>query len=73
MTKPKIDKKRHLFKAITWRIVASLAGFFIAWGVTGNIKAGLSIGAIDIVIKFVLYYLHERAWYKSDFGIDKEK
>ena len=73
MSKPTIDKKRHLFKAITWRIIASLTSFFLAWGVTGNIKAGLSIGAADVVIKFILYYLHERAWYKSDFGVIKKK
>jgi len=67
--KPKIDRKRHLLKAITWRIIASLTSFFLAWGVTGNIKAGLSIGAADVVIKFVLYYFHERVWYSYDFGV----
>jgi len=67
--KPNIDRKRHLFKAITWRIIASLTSFFLAWGVTGNIKAGLSIGAADVVIKFILYYIHERAWYKSNWGV----
>jgi len=72
MTKPNIDRKRHLFKAITWRIIASLTSFFLAWGVTGDIKAGLSIGAADVIIKFVLYYLHERAWYNYDFGIEKK-
>jgi len=73
MTKPQIDRKRHLFKAITWRTIASLTSFFLAWGVTGDIKDGLSIGAADVVIKFVLYYLHERVWHKSDFGVDNKK
>ncbi len=72
MTKPSIDKKRHLLKAITWRIIASLTSFFLAWGVTGDVKAGLSIGAADVIIKFVLYYLHERVWYNYDFGIEKK-
>jgi uncharacterized membrane protein len=71
--KLQIDRKRHLFKAITWRIIASLTSFFLAWGVTGNIKAGLSIGLADVIIKFILYYIHERAWYKSNWGINKEK
>jgi len=71
--KPQIDRKRHLFKAITWRIIASLTSFFLAWWVTGNVKAGLSIGLADVVIKFAFYYLHERAWYHYDFGVKKKK
>ena len=73
MTKPNIDKRRHLMKAVTWRVIASLTSFFLAWGVTGDVKAGLSIGAADVIIKFILYYFHERAWYKSDFGVNKDK
>ncbi len=71
--KQKIYRKRHLFKAITWRIIASLTSFFLAWWVTGDINAGLSIGAADVIIKFLFYYLHERAWYHYDFGIKKKK
>jgi len=70
--KPKIDKKRHLLKAITWRIIASITSFLLVWIVTGNINAGLSIGFADVVIKFILYYLHERAWYNYDFGIHRK-
>ena len=73
MTKPQIDRKRHLLKSVTWRIIASVTSFFLAWGVTGNIEAGLSIGAADVVIKFILYYLHERAWYSSNWGITKKE
>jgi uncharacterized membrane protein len=30
----------------------------------------LAIGGIEIISKMVLYFLHERAWYKfSNFGI----
>ncbi len=73
---PTVQRKRHIVKAITWRIIASFTTFFIAWGVTGDIKAGLTFGIIDVVVKFVLYYLHERVWYRSKFGVDineKEK
>ncbi len=58
-------------KAITWRIIASLTSFFLAWGVTGNVEAGLVIGVVDVIIKFILYYLHERVWYRSSYGVDK--
>jgi uncharacterized membrane protein len=69
MTK-KISRKRHLYKAITWRIVASISTFIISWTLTGNFKAGLTIGGVDFFIKFILYYFHERIWYRSKYGID---
>jgi len=64
-----VKPKRHLAKAITWRVVASITTFIIGWIVTGNLEFGMAIGAFDVVIKIVLYYLHERAWYHSSFGI----
>jgi len=66
-----VQRKRHLAKAITWRIVASLTTFAIGWGVTGDMHFGMAIGAADVVIKIILYYLHERAWYHSEFGVVK--
>lgn len=65
-----VSRKRHLYKAITWRIVASISTFIISWVLTGNFKAGLTIGGVDFFIKFILYYIHERIWYRSKYGID---
>jgi len=64
-----VKKKRHIAKAITWRIIASITTGIIAWIMTGKMELGMSIGAIDVIIKLVLYYLHERAWYHSTFGV----
>ena len=71
--KTTVDKKRHLLKSVTWRIVASLTSFFLAWGVTGDVEMGLSVGVADVIIKFILYYIHERVWYRSNFGVKKHK
>ena len=73
MTKPIIDRRRHILKSITWRIIASLTSFLLTWGVTGNIETGLSIGVADVIIKFTLYYLHERVWYRSNYGVTKKE
>lgn len=67
-----VSKTRHILKAITWRLIASLTTFSISWILTGNIESGLTIGGLDFFIKLVLYYLHERVWYKSKFGISKD-
>lgn len=64
-----VSRKRHILKSITWRLIASLATFIIGWGSTGDIDIGLKIGTFDFFIKMFLYYLHERAWYKSKYGI----
>ncbi len=50
--------RRHLAKAITWRVIASLTTFIIGWQVTGDLNFGMVIGAVDVVIKIALYYFH---------------
>ena len=59
-----ISRKRHLAKAMTWRIVATSATVVIAWTVTGDWRVGLEVGAVEFFAKMLLYYLHERFWYK---------
>jgi len=69
-----VSKKRHIVKTITWRIVGTLDTFLLSWLITGSIKIGAAIGGIEIITKMILYYFHERAWYKfSKFGIKKNK
>ena len=53
---------RSVLKGLTWRVVATTTIILIVYFKTGNIKGALEIGAIEFVIKFLLYYLHERAW-----------
>tara|TARA_R110002167_G_scaffold22322_7_gene80117 strand:+ start:346 stop:552 length:207 start_codon:yes stop_codon:yes gene_type:complete len=67
-----VSKQRHIVKAISWRIIGTLDTFFLSWIVTGSWKWGISIGVIELFTKMILYYFHERAWYKfSKFGIKK--
>ena len=66
-----VAKKRHFLKTITWRIVGTLDTFLLSWFITGNIKIGAAIGGIEVLTKMILYYFHERAWYRfSRFGIN---
>lgn len=72
MSKPKIHYKRHLFKTITWRVVGTIDTILIGWFVSGDPTVGLSIGGIEVFTKMILYFFHERAWYKlTDFGKEK--
>ena len=65
-----VSYKRHILKTLSWRLVGTLDTVIISWFVTGSYAWGLTIGGIEIFSKMILYYFHERAWYKfSKFGI----
>ena len=53
---------RSLLKAVSWRIIATLTTILIAWVVYGDIKPALTIGGIEFITKFFVYYGHERIW-----------
>ena len=59
-----VSHKRHLAKAVTWRVIASLTTAAIAFAFGLPPKAVGGVFVADLIIKFVLYYAHERAWYK---------
>ncbi len=69
----KESKKRHLFKTITWRIIGTLDTFLLSWFISGNPMTGLKIGVAEVVTKMILYYFHERSWYRINFGLDQRK
>jgi uncharacterized membrane protein len=60
----KVEVKRHLAKAVTWRIIASLTTAIIAYMFGLPPKAVGAVFVADLIIKFILYYIHERVWYK---------
>jgi uncharacterized membrane protein len=68
-----VSKKRHIAKTITWRVLASTDTLLIGWFLTGSWKIGTSIASIEILTKIILYYFHERIWYKTKFGLLTEK
>lgn len=67
-----VSYKRHAIKAITWRIIGTLDTMIISWVITGSWKWGLAIGGVEVFTKMILYFLHERVWYKfSKYGVKK--
>ncbi|RLC88978.1 MAG: hypothetical protein DRJ03_00010 [Chloroflexi bacterium] len=62
-------KRRHLVKSITWRVCSTAVTVLIAIAVTRDVNVGLIIGPIDLVVKVVLYYWHEKQWSKTTWGI----
>ena len=72
------NKKRSLVKTLTWRLIAStdtviIATLVMMWRGSDPATAaeqGLLIAAIEVCTKMILYYLHERGWSKSDWGLE---
>ena len=68
----KVSPARHLAKAVTWRILGTLDTILISWFFTGSLAIGAAIGGFEVITKTILYYGHERVWYKYiKFGIKK--
>lgn len=60
---------RHLLKTFTWRGIGTISTIALAWFITGSPKSGVKIGGIEFLTKMVLYYLHERVWYRTNYGL----
>ena len=63
--------KRHFAKTVTWRVIGTLDTMVLAWIVTGSPITGVKIGGLEVITKMILYFFHERAWYKINFGLPK--
>ena len=68
------SKKRHLAKTITWRCIATLTTFLLALLFfredSEAVEKATGVAVAEFFLKMLLYYLHERAWYKSNFGLN---
>jgi uncharacterized membrane protein len=67
----KDSNKRHIIKTFSWRAIGTIDTIIFAWIITGNPLSGLKIGGFEVVTKMLLYFFHEKLWYKINFGLDK--
>lgn len=65
------SNKRHIIKTFTWRIIGTSDTLIFGWIITGNPIEGFKIGVAETATKLLLYYGHEKLWYKINFGLDK--
>ena len=70
---------RHVVKTFSWRLVGAIdtillvyiVYYFYMGSIEGAAKLALSMFSIEIITKIVLYYLHERIWFASNYGVKK--
>ena len=59
---------RSIVKTISWRFWATLTTVALVLLFFGEIEAALSIGFLEVIIKMVVYFVHERSWNRIKFG-----
>jgi uncharacterized membrane protein len=64
------SNKRHIIKTFSWRGIGTLDTIFFSWLLIGNPFLALKIGFFETVSKMLLYYGHEKLWYRISFGLD---
>jgi uncharacterized membrane protein len=69
----KNSNKRHALKTITWRILGTLDTMALAWLITRDPLTGFKIGMAEVLTKMLLYFVHEKVWHRSDYGLEKLK
>jgi len=66
--KDRSKPRRSMAKAMTWRIVSTLFNGGLAYAFFGQYQICLQLMAVDFLVKFVLFYYHERAWHQVPWG-----
>lgn len=70
-----VSVKRHIAKTVTWRLVASTTTFLLALAFFGNdaaaVQKATGIAVAETCLKMLLYYAHERIWYRSRWGVER--
>ena len=70
--------RRSLLKTIVWRVIATTDTFILAYffasasGACAGNEAELaaSIAGFEVLTKMILYFFHERAWSRVDWGLE---
>ncbi len=68
-----VSYKRHIAKTISWRIIGTIDTMILSALITGSWEMGLTIGGVEVITQMVLYFFHEKHWYRfSKFGVEKK-
>ena len=66
------SRKRSIAKTITWRVIATFITVSIGYFFTREVVLSAGIGLVDVIVKIVAYYSHERIWDRIYFGREKK-
>lgn len=61
-------KLRSVVKTLSWRILATLTTVLLVYIFVGDTTIAFSIGGIEVFLKMLIYFFHERTWNNIKFG-----
>jgi len=64
----KESKARSIVKTISWRILATVTTVSLVYIFIGDTTIAFTVGGIEIFLKMLVYFIHERVWDKLKFG-----
>ena len=64
----KDSRIRSFVKGISWRFIATATTMGIVFVLTGDLEIVAVAGTLDVVVKLLFYYAHERAWGRVVWG-----
>jgi len=69
-------RNRHILKTVTWRILASITTFALSYAFFYDspevIAKATGMAISESIIKMLMYYGHERAWFRVEKSITAE-
>ena len=69
--RPMESNTRSLAKAFSYRLLGSAVTAIVVLIFTGKPAMSAGVGALDMILKIALYFLHERIWNHISFGRPK--
>jgi uncharacterized membrane protein len=64
-TKEQSTLIRHILKTVSYRFLGTLTTVVVAFSLGATIETSTLLGIGELLIKPILYFLHERVWYKK--------
>jgi len=53
---------RSILKTLSYRVIGAVITALIVFAFTGKLALAIGVGAISLIAKTILYYLHENLW-----------
>ena len=69
-----VHYKRHILKSVSYRILGTITTVLLAISAGLPIKWAGIVGIGELIIKPIIYFFHERFWYKwIKYGLTNKK
>lgn len=64
-------RMRTILKAVSWRATATLITAGLVYVFTGRLSLAAQVGLLEMLLKILATYLHERIWGRLSWGRPK--